>query len=93
MATHTSILAWDIPWAEEPGGLPSIGLQRVGHDSDRACIQARAHFGWLLAVMSRAVYRCQAPLNAGRQDHWCVAPLQKWQLRPLRSGNSPRDSA
>ena len=32
MATHTSILAWRIPWTEEPGGLQSIGLQRVGHD-------------------------------------------------------------
>ena len=32
MATHSSILAWKIPWAEEPGGLQSLGLQRVGHD-------------------------------------------------------------
>ena len=32
MATHTSILAWRIPWTEETGGLQSIGLQRVGHD-------------------------------------------------------------
>ena len=32
MATHSSILAWEIPWAEEPGGLESIGSQRVGHD-------------------------------------------------------------
>ena len=32
MATHSSILAWRIPRAEEPGGLQSIGLQRVGHD-------------------------------------------------------------
>ena len=32
MATHSSILAWRIPWTEEPGGLQSIGLQRVGHD-------------------------------------------------------------
>ena len=31
-ATHSSILAWKIPWTEEPGGLQSIGLQRVGHD-------------------------------------------------------------
>ena len=30
--THTSILAWRIPWTEEPGGLQSIGLQRAGHD-------------------------------------------------------------
>ena len=31
MATHSSILAWTIPWTEEPGGLQSIGLQRVGY--------------------------------------------------------------
>ena len=31
MATHSSILAWRIPWTEEPGGLQSTGLQRVGH--------------------------------------------------------------
>ena len=32
MATHSSILAWKIPWAEEPGGLWSIGSQKVGQD-------------------------------------------------------------
>ena len=32
MATHSSILAWKIPWMEEPGRLQSIGSQRVGHD-------------------------------------------------------------
>ena len=32
MATHSSILAWRIPCTEEPGGLQSMGLQRVGHD-------------------------------------------------------------
>ena len=32
MATHSSILAWKIPWTEEPGGLQPMGLQRVGHD-------------------------------------------------------------
>ena len=32
MATHFSILAWRIPWTEEPDGLQSMGLQRVGHD-------------------------------------------------------------
>ena len=31
-ATHCSVLAWRIPWTEEPGGLQSMGLQRVGHD-------------------------------------------------------------
>ena len=32
MATHSHIPAWEIPWTEEPGGLQSMGLQRVGHD-------------------------------------------------------------
>ena len=32
MATHSSILAWRIPWTEEPGVLLSMGLQRVGHN-------------------------------------------------------------
>ena len=32
MATHSSVLAWRMPWTERPGGLQSMGLQRVGHD-------------------------------------------------------------
>ena len=39
MATHSSILAWRIPWIEEPGGLQSVGMQRARHKwSDLACI-------------------------------------------------------
>ena len=34
MATHSSILAWEIPWTEEPGWLESMGLHRVGQLSD-----------------------------------------------------------
>ena len=38
MATHSGILAWRIPWTEEPGGIQSMGSQRVGHNwSDVAC--------------------------------------------------------
>ena len=32
MATHSGTVAWEIPWTEEPGGLQSMGSQRVGHD-------------------------------------------------------------
>ena len=32
MATHSNIVAWKIPWTEEPGGLQFMGLQRIGHD-------------------------------------------------------------
>ena len=41
MATHSSILAWRIPWTEEPGGLPSMGLHRVGHDRGNLAAAAR----------------------------------------------------
>ena len=34
MATHSSILAWKIPWTEEPGGLQSLGSQKVGFDRE-----------------------------------------------------------
>ena len=40
MATHSSILAWRVPWIEEPGGLQSMGSQRVGHE---AAEHARTH--------------------------------------------------
>ena len=36
MAAHASILAWRIPWTEEPGGLQSMGSQRVGHNRSDA---------------------------------------------------------
>ena len=32
MATHSNVLAWRTPWTEEPGGLQSMGSQRIGHD-------------------------------------------------------------
>ena len=35
MTTRSSILAWKIPWAEEPGGIQSMGLQRVEHTQDK----------------------------------------------------------
>ena len=49
MATHSSILAWKIPWTEEPGGLQSTGSQRVRHDS----VTKRAHTVTALADQGR----------------------------------------
>ena len=42
MATHSSVLAWRIPGTGEPGGLPSIGLHRVGHDGSDSAAEAAA---------------------------------------------------
>ena len=43
MATHSNILAWEIPWTEEPGGLQSVGLQRVTQLSTRTRMPVCVH--------------------------------------------------
>ena len=51
MATHSSVLAWRIPGMGEPGGLPSMGSHRVGHDrSDFAAAAARRGKKWILIL-------------------------------------------
>ena len=50
-ATHASILAWRIPWTEEPGGLHSMGSQRVRHDWAGTHRQAMGH------VLKRAMFK------------------------------------
>ena len=55
MATHSSILAWKIPWTEEPGRLQSMGSQRVGHDlatKPQKLILVITNKGFLLAFSS-----------------------------------------
>ena len=49
MATHSSVLAWRIPGTGEPGGLPSIGSHRVGHDWNdlAAAAAARQIYPWV----------------------------------------------
>ena len=47
MAAHSSILAWRIPWTEEPGGLQSMGLQRVRHNSLTELLGNEARYIWI----------------------------------------------
>ena len=54
MATHSSILAWEIPWTEEPGGLQSMGSQRVRQDL--ATKQQQCLFYHCLQWGGRALY-------------------------------------
>ena len=69
MATHSSTLAWKIPWTEDPGGLQSMGLQRVGHYW--ACARARTrththtHPNYLdLIDIYRTVYSTKCTLSS-----------------------------
>ena len=74
MATHSSVLAWRIPGTGEPGGLPSVGLHRVGHDcSDlaaagfkRLLLGRKATTNLLLSRFSR-VRLCATPEMAAHQ--------------------------
>ena len=57
MATHSSVLAWRIPGTGEPGGLPSMGLHRVGHYwSDLAAAAAAGINGWW--ILSNSFFLC-----------------------------------
>ena len=58
MATHSSILAWKIPWREEPGGLQSVGSQRVGH------------LGKQVSPSAAAPQVCKAPMGAPLATLW-----------------------
>ena len=54
MATHSSVLAWIIPGAGEPGGLLSMGLHRVGHDwSDLAAAYTNTNFSLFSASLEK----------------------------------------
>ena len=60
MATRSSVLAWRIPGTEEPGGLPSMGSHRVGHESSDLAAAA--------ATRVEAGFRCGTPqLRSGRE--------------------------
>ena len=68
MASHSSILAWRILWTEEPGGLQSVGLQRLD-TTERLTPSLKAHVE-LLELLSDA-----APAQGGR---WSSAPGRRW---------------
>ena len=92
MATHSSILAWRIPWTEEPGGLQSTGSQRVGHD----LVAKHIHFsGFKLGHINNflslhlhllLVSPATAPVRKNALNHfWFGAPRVEWvfvQINP-----------
>ena len=77
MATHSSILAWRIPWTEEPGGLQSMGLQRVGHD----LVTKQQPF--LCGVKIPAWHGSSVPEDARGPDSSCLVALVSQVLPSL----------
>ena len=63
VATHSSVLAWRIPWTEEPGGLQSMGSQRVGYD---------------LATKQQQAYSITLPPNVWKMENLIVKRRPKW---------------
>ena len=64
MATHSSTLAWKIPWTEEPGGLQSMRSQRVGHDPPVPGILQARTLEWV-AISFSSIHHWVAPKHSG----------------------------
>ena len=90
MATHFSILAWRIPWREEPGGLPSIGLQRVRHDwSDLALSTQNNRNFPKLEPMSRSEWAVLSLPRSGSEDFFFGSSLVAFYIwQALRSNDA-----
>ena len=71
MATHSSLLAWRIPWTVEPGGLQSMGSQRFRHDSsDLACTHTCKHISVYSLLDIKKVSTCiYIKVKSRRNDH------------------------
>ena len=81
MATHSRILAWRIPWTEEPGGLQSIGSQRVGCDSRHTCLDVPLSFASFLSKevsLLILVSEADLSLQSCRRVSSCLNPRHCW---------------
>ena len=80
MATHSSILAWEIPWTEEPGGLQSSRLQRVGHDcstEQQLCIQNNCTLTYKHSLVAQTVKNLPIMQEAWVRSLGQEDPLEK----------------
>ena len=83
MAVHSSILSWRNPWTEEPGGLQSVGLQRVRHDGahTHTHTHTHTHFKWFsnVYIVSKALTfpRVKGDILLGLVDDSNLALIHK----------------
>ena len=92
-ATHSSVLAWRIPWTEEPGGLWSMGSQRVRHDWATNTLVAGGELvfflcfleikGWRGLLVARTTFLragCCWPQTPWQEQSWRDGPVVRFQL-------------
>ena len=85
-STHSSTLAWKIPWTKEPGGLPSMGSQRVGHDWSNLAAAAAAADSILksrdftLLTKVHIVKSMVFPVVMYGCDSWTVKKVECWRI-------------
>ena len=84
MATHSSVLAWRIPGTGEPGGLPSMGSHRVGHDwSDLAAVAAAENEEKLKSLLTKVKEESEkvgSKLNIQKAKILASSPITLWQI-------------
>ena len=94
MAIHSSILTWRILWTEEPGGLLSIGSQRVGHDWSDLAYEQRGQNkdSYLLFLEGNQSCICVRERETEKEREWCVCVCVRVWKRWLRERERERES-
>ena len=90
MTTHSRILAWRIPWTEEPGGLQSMGSQRAGHAvatehmAQSSRIVSSDYFRWLFPSLISSSHACadRSSVEDLREAHYRSLNSPSGQLSP-----------
>ena len=81
MAIHFSILAWRIPWTEKPGGLQSMGSQRVGHaDDTNLTAKSKEELKSLLMKAKEESEKAGLKLNIKKTKIMVSGPITSWQI-------------
>ena len=87
MAIHSSILAWRIPWTEEPRGLKFMGLKRVGHDWETNTVTDESHYWlcWIISICPSRTTLCTSPLSLCPERLVCMGCIKASRLSSFLS--------